>query len=112
MVTLQELDVVVVPFPFTDRVASKRRPAVVVSTARFNANHQCAILAMITSTSARWQSDVPLRDWRQAGLHVPCWVRFKLFTLDNVLILRQAGALSKRDGAAIQAALGRWLVVV
>ena len=111
MVSARELDVVVVPFPFTDKAATKRRPALVVSSTQFNTNHQSAVLAMVTSTSARWQSDVPLRDWRQAGLHVPCCVRFKLFTLDNVLILRRTGALSKRDGTAIQEALGRWLVV-
>ena len=111
MVDLRELDVVVVPFPFTDQPATKRRPAVVVTTTRFNTIHQSAVLAMVTSTSARWQSDVPLCDWRQAGLHVPCCVRFKLFTLDNALILRKVGTLSRRDGAAIQEALRRWLVV-
>ena len=48
-----ELDIVVVPFPFTDRPATKRRPAVVVSGACFNAAHQHKILAMVTSTTGR-----------------------------------------------------------
>ena len=36
-------------------MATKRRLAVVVSAARFNAAHQHKILAMITSTIGRWR---------------------------------------------------------
>ena len=64
---------------------------------------------MITSTKARWRSDVALKDWRQAGLKVACWVRLKLFTLDDALILHSVGALSERDREAVQDALGRCL---
>jgi mRNA interferase MazF len=31
--------VVLVPFPFTNQLASKKRPAVVVSNVRYNRNH-------------------------------------------------------------------------
>ena len=105
----ESFDVVVVPFPFTDRRASKRRPALVVSSARFNEAHEQAILAMITTAATEWPSDVALRDWREAGLNAPCKVRFKLFTLAHTLILRPIGALSKQDGAASKDALRRFL---
>lgn len=111
MVTLNELDVVVVPFPFTDRPATKRRPAVVVSASAFNRAHSSKVLAMVTSTVARWPSDVALQDWRQAGLRVASWVRFKLFALNDHLIVRKAGALSVRDAQAVREGLGRWLAV-
>lgn len=107
----ETIDVVVVPFPFTERPVTKRRPAVVVSASCFNAAHTAKVLAMITSASARWRSDVALRDWRQAGLSVACWVRFKLFTLDDDLIVRKAGTLSLRDAEAVRTGLGRWLAV-
>ncbi len=109
--TFEPLDVVVVPFPFTDRRAAKRRPALVVSSAGFNEVHEQAVLAMITSTAREWQSDVAIRDWREAGLNAPCKVRFKLFTLDRTLILRRLGALSKRDGAAVKHALRGFLAM-
>ena len=77
----EPFDVVVVPFPFTDREADRRRPALVVSSPDFNAIHDQSILAMITSAGGDWPSDVAIRDWREAGLSVPCKVRLKLFTL-------------------------------
>ncbi|MDE0392926.1 MAG: type II toxin-antitoxin system PemK/MazF family toxin [Rhodospirillales bacterium] len=107
--TFEPFDVVVVPFPFSDRRASKRRPALIVSSAHFNEAHDQAILAMITTAAGEWPSDVALRDWKEAGLNAPCKVRFKLFTLDHTLILRRIGALSKQDGAAIKDALRRFL---
>ena len=107
--TFEPLDLVVVPFPFTDRRTVKRRPALIVSSAEFNALHRQSILAMITSALTEWRSDVALKDWRKAGLNVPCKVRFKLFTLDNVLILRKIGTLSEQDRKAVRNALTRHL---
>ena len=109
--TFEPLDVVVVPFPFTDRDSSRRRPALVVSSRRFHARHRQSILAMITSTRAEWPSDVSIRHWREAGLRVPCKVRLKLFTLDEDLVLQRIGKLSEEDGVAVKQALSRALVV-
>ena len=107
----EPFDVVVVPFPFTDREAQRRRPALVVSSSAFNAAHHQSILTMITSAGEEWPSDVAIRDWREAGLGVPCRVRLKLFTLDDALVVRKAGALSERDAAAVRSALARFLAV-
>ena len=109
--TFEPFDVVVVPFPFTDRQADRRRPALVVSSPEFNATHDQSVLAMITSAGGDWPSDVAIRDWREAGLSVPCKVRLKLFTLDDALILRKTGALSDRDSEAVRDSLARFLVV-
>jgi mRNA interferase MazF len=104
-VTCDLWDVVVVPFPFTDRPADKRRPALVCSRRNFNQNGN-TILAMITSTAhAPWPGDKPVKDYQAAGLHVPCIVRLKLFTLDNRLILKRIGALSAADRKQVSGAL-------
>ena len=105
-VIFEPLDVAVVPFPFTDRRRTKRRPALIVSSAIFNRTHEQSILAMITTAGRDWPSDVAIQGWRQACLNVPCKVRFKLFTLDDALIVRKLGALSKQDGEAMKRALG------
>ena len=100
--TFKAFDVVVVPFPFADRPVDKRRPAMVVSSTDFNEIHDESILAMVTSARSGWPSDIVLQDWREAGLNVPCKVRLKFFTLENRLILRKLGALSKLDAKAVK----------
>ena len=107
--TFESFDVVVVPLPFSDSRTVKRRPALIVSSADFNRAHGQSILTMITSTGTDWPSDVMIEGWREAGLNVPCKVRFKLFTLDDALIIRRLGRLTKHDGNAVGNALGRVL---
>ncbi len=109
--TYEPFDVVVVPFPFTDRESSKRRPALVVSSSRFNGWHRQLVLAMITSSKSEWPSDVDIRDWQAAKLAVPCKIRFKLFTLDRSLILRRLGALAPADRESAKDALFRALAI-
>lgn len=104
------LDVVVVPFPFSNRPPKKHRPALIVSSMEFNRAHGASVLAMITSVQDDWPSDVEILEWDQAGLHVPCRVRFKLFTLEERLIVRKLGTLVERDRIAVRAELRRIFV--
>jgi mRNA interferase MazF len=91
--------VVVVPFPFTDKTSTKRRPALILSNGgSFNDKSSCSVLAMITS--ARHSSrplDNEISDLDSAGLTSESIIRMKLFTLDNDLILRKAGHLADND---------------
>lgn len=107
--TFEQWDVVVVPFPFTDRPVQRRRPALVLSRPEALANvvgHH--VLAMITSAEHRaWPLDVRVTDLAGAGLPAPSVVRIKLFTLDERLIERRAGALAPADTAAVEASLAR-----
>ena len=105
----EQWQVVVVPFPFTDRHARRRRPALVLSRPEALGNaigH--SVLAMITSAGhSRWPLDVPVSDLEAAGLPAPSVVRMKLFTLDDSLVERSAGRLAEGDARAVEAALGR-----
>lgn len=107
--TYEAYDVVVVPFPFTDRSTNKRRPALVLSDHEvFNEKVGQSILAMITSrTNAPWPLDVPVEDLDAAGLPAPSMVRMKLFTLDDQLILRRAGRLGQTDELNVQLTLAQ-----
>ena len=98
-------DVVVVPFPFVDIAAEKRRPSIVLSRQAFNETNGHSICAMIT-TAARtiWPSDITIVDLDAAGLPRSCVVRFKLFTLPNAIILRRAGKLAEQDRDKVIAA--------
>ena len=109
--TFETFDVVVVPFPFTDKTTSKRRPALVLSAAKtFNKRIAHCVLAMITSAkNSDWPLDVEIKDIDAAGLSSASIVRMKLFTLDSQLVIRKAGALAQKDRKAVAEALQKLL---
>lgn len=110
--TFERFAVVRVPFPFSDRNATKNRPAVVLSDPdAFNTPAGHSVMAMITSQSnAPWPLDCPVTDLAAAGLPAPSRVRFKLFTLDHRLVRGELGKLASGDvevvGAGLAALLG------
>jgi mRNA interferase MazF len=109
-VTFKAFEVVVVPLPFTDSAATKRRPALVLSSQGFNDRAAHLVLAMITSHENRgWPLDVELRDLAAAGLSHPSMVRMKLFTLDERFVLRKSGSLAAPDRASVRRALAMLL---
>ena len=112
MVSLQPFDVVVVPFPFTDRAATKRRPALVLTSNTFNQKARHSVLAMITSAEqSAWPGDYPVENLETAGLPTACVARLKLFTLDHRLLIRKAGVLSPADQKKLRAAWKGWLAL-
>ena len=70
-------DVVLVPFPFTDQTAAKKRPAVVISSDTY---HRYRLLR-------------------------PSLIKPVLATLERGLILRKLGELQDQDRDALRAAL-------
>jgi mRNA interferase MazF len=103
-------DVVVVPFPFSERPGAKKRPALVLSRPSFNKAGHTA-MAMITTRAHRpWPGDVEIEKLEQAGLPLPCIVRLKLFTLDNRLLMMRIGSLSPADRRRVASALRTTLV--
>jgi mRNA interferase MazF len=106
-VTYKPFEVVVVPFPFTDRKEGKRRPALVLSDhIRFNQPSGHTVLAMITSQkNPDWPLDTKITGKRRAGLTAPSKIRMKLFTLDNRLIVKKIGGLTDKDKKAVTRAL-------
>jgi mRNA interferase MazF len=105
-------DVVEVPYPFTDPQPARRRKALVLSSVEFNAKNRSSVLLVLTSDRPpRWQRDVALEAWAQAGLRKPCIARMKLFTLPNDLILDRVGSAHEADRKRIAKALRKTLGV-
>lgn len=87
-----------VPFPFRDRQASKRRPALVLSEPAFQQCSGHLLLAMVSSArQSAWPLDWPIANLPAAGLNQPCLVRLKLFTLDERVVLGALGVLAVPD---------------
>lgn len=108
---VERFGVWLLPFPFTDQLASKRRPAIVISTANsFNTLTGHSVMAMVTSAYHRpWSLDMTIQDLDEAGLPSPSLIRMKLFTLDHRLFLRQLGQLSSADQKTLEAQLDKLL---
>jgi mRNA interferase MazF len=85
-------DVVVVPFPFSDLSAAKRRPALVVATL----TGDDVILCQITSQaiSDAYAISIKDTDFSTGGLQQASHARpNRLFTADSKIILYKAGTL-------------------
>lgn len=93
-------DIVLVRFPFTDLVSTKKRPALVLSSAPLSENIQIYIVAMITSKidSIKLRNDVILKEWEKSGLIHPSLVRLsKMTTVESEIIDKKLGRLTRPD---------------
>jgi mRNA interferase MazF len=104
-------DLILVPFPFTDQSASKRRPAAVVSSETYHREHGDVIILAVTSRARRGDedTDVTITGWQEAGLLRPSVFKPVLATLDRSLVLRRLGRLIESDRLALSTLLNRIL---
>ena len=92
MEELMKGDVVVLPFPFSDLSASKKRPALVAATLE---GHD-VILCQITSVARNDNYSITLKnqDFKQGKLNVDSVIRpNRLFTADKSIVLYKAGSV-------------------
>ena len=101
-------DVVIVTFPGS--AATKRRPAVVLSTREYHQQHPDVILGILTSQIAKATtlSDYILQDYESAGLHQPTAFRTYILTFEQRTIF-PIGHLSSRDWGNVQICLAKAL---
>ncbi len=104
---LRRGDVVLVPFPFTDALAEKQRPAVVVSVEPCRASYGDVVIAQLTSRTAASPriGDHPVQYWREAGLPLPSLARARLATLHTTRVRRRLGTLHGHDLAGVEAGI-------
>ena len=97
-------DVVVLPFPFSDLSASKRRPALVVAQGEYGD----VILCQITSKPKRGAESVEVRDkdFQEGKLKITSYIRpRKIFTADLGLILYRIGRIKKEKAGEVEDAI-------
>jgi mRNA interferase MazF len=92
-------DVVLVPFPFSNQTATKKRPAVVISSSLYNEKSNDVVILAVTSKVEK-SSDIGeclINDWQSAGLLKPSAVKPAISTIEQVLVLKKLGSLSAND---------------
>jgi mRNA interferase MazF len=100
--------VVLVPFPFTDQTTSKKRPAVIVSSNRYNQLRPDVILIAVTSqlSSQTQIGDMIVSNWSSAGLIKPSAIKPVLTTLEKTLVIKTLGKLELGDRKTLNELLG------
>ena len=92
-------DIVIVPFPFTDQTATKKRPAVIVSSSFYNSSLPDIVLMAITSQirSPPNNGEMEITEWQNAGLLKPSVVKPIFTTIEKKLISKTLGYLESGD---------------
>ena len=94
-------DVVLLDFPGVKQ--TKRRPAVIVSSALYHQQRTDVVVGLITSqiAGATAATDHILRDWHHVGLRQPSAYKTFLTTVPRSAISRRIGKLSNRDWRSV-----------
>ena len=93
-------NVVLVPFPFTDQTAAKKRPAGVVSSEAYQ-RQRPDLIVMAIASQLRPTSTVG----EVAGLLKPSVIKPLLTTIETTLVLRKLGQLHAEDQMALRQVL-------
>ena len=100
---VQQGEVVLVRFVFSDESGAKRRPVVVLSTQAYHRGRQEAIVAAITSNVQRLLAgDHLIAGWQEAGLLFPSVATGIVRTVKQAMIERRVGWMPVEDMQGIQ----------
>lgn len=97
-----------VPFPFTDQSGAKKRPVVIVSSPRYNANRRDLVIMAITGQIRQplGFGEAMVADWQSAGLIKASVLKPVLTTIEQGLVVRTMGKLSAVDLKALREVIG------
>ena len=99
-------DVILVSFPFGERISGQKGPAVVISSASHNQTTSELLIAQITSNvNVQRHGDFLIQQWNKANLLKPSVVRARFATIQDALVLRKLGDLEPDDLIGLKATL-------
>jgi mRNA interferase MazF len=98
MMTVKAGELWIAEITFTDGSASKKRPILILWI-----DGDDVVVAAVTSSKPRTQTDVMLIDWATCGLRVASTVRLsRLDCLERSLLIKKLGELSASDAEALK----------
>jgi len=95
-------DVIVVPFPYSDQFAEKRRPALVVSNTKVQSQGYIWVVMITSALHSRLKDDLEIRDIARAGLSSRSIVRpIKITNIEPARVVRRSGRLEPEQAAVV-----------
>jgi len=110
--TPKQRDIVLIPVPFTDLTATKKRPVLVLSKTAHNRRAEDVMVAAITSnlTAGGFGVTIAGADLEEGSLPADSLVRAdKIYTLSKKIILKRYGRLKDATFQKVLAALDNLL---
>ena len=99
MTNISKYDVVVVKFPFASSIKYKARPAVIISSDKYNTNKRNTLLIMAISSSRENKLDFEedVEYWKDAGPLKPSIFKSAIATIEKEHIITKIGHLPDKD---------------
>ncbi len=95
---IEQGDLLLIPFPFSDQSGRKVRPVIVISNNEFNANSDDIIVVGVTSTFSRDKYTLSLtnKDLEAGRLISSCYVKVEnILKIGKGLIIKRIGKINK-----------------
>jgi len=96
---IEQRDIILIPFPFTDLSATKKRPALVISYTEFNKKNQDILVCQITHNLRQRSHSILInnKNLESGNLAVESLIKAsKVFTIDKSLIIQKIGILNSK----------------
>lgn len=104
-------DLLKVSLLFSDQKGSKPRPAVVISVPDVQRSRNDIMVVPLSRKAGRYFGDRPVRDWKQAKLNEPTFIKAVVMTVWLGNVERVWGQLSAYDYQQVQDAVRQVLDV-
>jgi len=95
---IEQKDLLLVPFPFSDQKGRKVRPVVVMSNNEFNINSDDILVAGVTSNISKDKYTISLtnKDLDEGKLLTPCCIKAEnILKIDKSIIIKKIGKIKK-----------------
>ena len=100
----KQMDIVLLPFPYSDLSVSKKRPALVISNDEFNASTPDLICCLITTNlkQDKYSVGIDEQDVENGKLFFKSKVKpYRVFTTDSKIILKKLCSLKQQKFAQV-----------
>jgi mRNA interferase MazF len=88
-------EIVLIPVPFSDLTASKKRPVLVISNDEYNTASQDIIVTAVTSNLVQQGIPITTNDMTQGILPKPSIIRSdKIYTLHQHIVVKRIGRVA------------------
>ena len=96
---IEQRDLLLVPFPFSDQLGRKVRPVVVISNNKFNEKSEDLIVSGVTSNISKDQYTLMLnnKDLEEGKLFSLCCIKAEnILKIDRILTIKKIGKINRK----------------